>query len=75
VQASDVAARRAELARKAEEKAVAEAERLRHQAAEERSRKRQEDLDALMNLNLATDIKVGPKAVRGPPTHPSESNA
>ncbi|GIL59020.1 hypothetical protein Vafri_13991 [Volvox africanus] len=57
-QASDAAARRAELARKAEEKAAAEAERLRRQAAEERSRKRQEELDALMDLNLATDIKV-----------------
>ncbi|EFJ42658.1 acetylglucosaminyltransferase [Volvox carteri f. nagariensis] len=57
-QASDAAARRAELARKAEEKAAAEAERLRRQAAEERARKRQEELDALMDLNLATDIKV-----------------
>ncbi|GLI62388.1 hypothetical protein VaNZ11_005007 [Volvox africanus] len=57
-QASDAAARRAELARKAEEKAAAEAERLRRQAAEERSRKRQEELDTLMDLNLATDIKV-----------------
>lgn len=58
LQASDAAARRAELARKAEEKAAAEAERLRREAAEERARKRQEELDALMDLNLATDMKV-----------------
>ncbi|KXZ54232.1 hypothetical protein GPECTOR_5g323 [Gonium pectorale] len=58
LQASDAAARRAELARKAEEKAAAESERLRRAAAEERARKRQEELEALMDLNLATDIKV-----------------
>lgn len=58
LQASEAAARRAELARKAEEKAAAESERLRRQAAEERAAQRQAELNSLMDLNLATDIKV-----------------
>lgn len=56
--ASDAAVRRAELARKAEEKAVMERERLRVAAAGERQAKRLEDLSQLMDINLATDIKI-----------------
>mmetsp|Transcript_11353 Transcript_11353/g.19871 ORF Transcript_11353/g.19871 Transcript_11353/m.19871 type:complete len:508 (-) Transcript_11353:275-1798(-) len=57
-QSSDVAAKRADALRKADERERTESERLRRREAEARAARRIEELEKLSGLSLATDTKM-----------------